>query len=820
MVSTARPNAAPPLIPLEQDESALDRAIESAWKVVAPLWTLRNFVAVNAFGGFVDRPFPEAAREVERLFHAHAVMPIEHHRERYVAQEISDSDLVGAEHEMADLRRASGESPKDRARVRTYAEAYDARMGTSWSTFLVNELAKWCAARFDTGQALWKLPWAELGIWAAWRETASIDLSPDLAGLTGFRDYVRRLPEAPHEAIRRVLVDLEVPPEAWPDFMARALVSARGWAGHVRYRVREAGMQGRDLGHEEVELLAVRLAYEGGLRSALQREEGAPGYPRLMAEGFDAPVEEAELHAALIWQHASERGYRRRLLGRLKGGPHSEVKAAPLALQAAFCIDVRSEIFRRHLESLSNEIQTIGFAGFFGFPIEWVGLGDELGTSRCPVLLSPGFRIRETAAKDAQLSHAEALAIHDDEVSSHRAFLSARLSSVSAFTLAETVGTWFGLRILTDSVQATHPRADGAFFGSKLEGRLGATLEPESTGELRTGLTASERVALAEGALRNMGLVSGFADIVLLAGHGSRTVNNPYGSGLDCGACGGHTGEANARIAAAVLNDPEVRAQLRQRGIDIPQGTRFIAGLHETTTDEVRLFDIEGVDPARLEAVRAWLREAGARTRQERLHGLTRGLTDGVNAEDEVKRRSRDWSEVRPEWGLAKNAAFIAARRSRTRGIDLGGRTFLHDYDVRKDPERKTLELIMVAPMVVANWINMQYYASTVDNEILGSGNKVLHNVVGRHGVMLGNRGDLQVGLPLQSVHDGEQIYHEPLRLSVIIEASREDIDEVIARHEQVRQLVDHGWLHLLSWDPDGDAFYRRRPGGLWVEEA
>ena len=170
-----------------------------------------------------------------------------------------------------------------------------------------------------------------------------------------------------------------------------------------------------------------------------------------------------------------------------------------------------------------------------------------------------------------------------------------------------------------------------------------------------------------------------------------------------------------------------------------------------------------------------------------------------------MRRRTRDWAQVRPEWALAGNAAFIAAPRTRTAHCDLAGRAFLHEYDWHNDANFSTLQLIMSAPMVVANWINMQYYGSVVDNRRLGSGNKVLHNVVGGSiGVLEGNGGDLRVGLALQSVHDGTQWMHEPMRLNVIIEAPQDAIDDVIARHDIVRDLIENAWIHLFQIDPDG----------------
>ena len=172
-------------------------------------------------------------------------------------------------------------------------------------------------------------------------------------------------------------------------------------------------------------------------------------------------------------------------------------------------------------------------------------------------------------------------------------------------------------------------------------------------------------------------------------------------------------------------------------------------------------------------------------------------------------RRSTDWSQVRPEWGLAGCAAFIVAPRERTAGADLDGRSFLHSYDWQQDEGFDVLELIMTAPMVVAAWINLQYYASAVDNVRFGSGNKVLHNVVGTLGVLEGNGGDLRVGLPWQSVHDGQQYVHEPLRLNVMIEAPIDAMTEIIAEHDAVRQLVDNGWLHLFALNANGDVTHQ-----------
>lgn len=153
-----------------------------------------------------------------------------------------------------------------------------------------------------------------------------------------------------------------------------------------------------------------------------------------------------------------------------------------------------------------------------------------------------------------------------------------------------------------------------------------------------------------------------------------------------------------------------------------------------------------------------------------------------------------------------------------TRGLDLGGRAFLHNYDHTKDEVKGVLELIMTAPMVVASWINLQYYGSTVNNSVFGSGNKVLHNVVGQLGVLEGNAGDLRVGLPWQSVHDGTRFVHEPVRLNVFIAAPEGAIDAVLAKHASVRDLVTNGWVFLHAIGDDGSSIRRCVAQGYWKE--
>jgi uncharacterized protein YbcC (UPF0753/DUF2309 family) len=333
-----------------------------------------------------------------------------------------------------------------------------------------------------------------------------------------------------------------------------------------------------------------------------------------------------------------------------------------------------------------------------------------------------------------------------------------------------------------------------------------ADLQMEQLG--RIGFSLDEQTNFVAQALSAIGLTDNFSRFILIAGHGSESENNPYESALDCGACGGNHGWVSARVISQMGNKPEVRNRLRKQGINIPDDTWFVPAQHNTTSDEIVLYDLDMMPPSHLfylDRLRNGLTSASHLCAQERLPTLQQDVKtmDALEAFRESQRNANDWSQVRPEWGLSRNCYFIIGRREMTQNTGLDGRAFLHSYDYRVDPKRRLLENIITGPLVVGQWINMEHYFSAVDNERFGSGSKAYHNVAGRFGVMTGNLSDLRTGLPSQTVLDQGQPYHEPVRLITLIEAPIEHAQHAINAVVSVKHLVRNGWIRLMVIDPE-----------------
>ncbi|MEP4547027.1 MAG: DUF2309 domain-containing protein [Saccharospirillum sp.] len=791
------------------DDEALDAAIDAAVERIAPTWPLDRMIAVNPYWGYVNQHFTEVATLLAQSAGSPMAMPASWYRAARASGEITPQALEQARQEASStlsteqLIRMLDESDSVMTAAPLLSDSLDGQRDLqhepAWCDTITHQIAQFCAAYFDTDQADWR-PDQSQPLYASWRTVLKHDHSVALLmKAPAIPAKAARLADDPRQQIRLALAQLELPASEVPAYLQAVLMRISGWAAwcaYLRWQARLAGSDDMTL----VDLLAIRLSWEcliddgkrhSGSVWSLWQSDWREHY-QSTDTGPDQPL--------LIWQRAQEISYQQSLINRLAASANAADTPLP-EVQAAFCIDVRSEVFRRHLEAQSPRVQTLGFAGFFGLPVQYQPLGTETSRPQIPGLLSPALTVTDSsgdAARDETISQQRQSNLQG--VKGWRTFQSLPLS---AFVLVESLGLGYLAKLVKRTLPGTDALASDNSTGlnKQAASALGPILNAQAAGGVEQQATLAHQILTA------MGLTGHLARLVLLAGHGSQTQNNPHRAGLDCGACCGQRGDVNARALAGLLNDPEVRLGVRDLGIDIPDSTWFLAGLHNTTTDEVELFGLQSLPDSHasdLASLQALLQGAQAGASRERAAsiGLT-ALQDRPKAlAKALRERANDWAQTRPEWGLANNAAFIAAPRARTRELDLGGRCFLHDYDQRKDPEGALLEQIMTAPMVVANWINLQYFGSTVDNHRFGSGNKTLHNVVGgRLGVFEGNGGDLRIGLPLQSVHNGEQWQHTPLRLTVVIEASRRAIDDVIAKHELVRQLIGNQWLYLVRLD-------------------
>jgi hypothetical protein len=534
-------------------------------------------------------------------------------------------------------------------------------------------------------------------------------------------------------------------------------------------------------------------------------------------------VHEVEAFSAVERRRVFHLGYERRFYIRCLDAIALHVRQPtprPPRFQAIFCIDEREESIRRHLEEVAPDVETFGTAGFFSVAMYYKGAVDAHHTPLCPAVFLPKHWVSE-----------EVIERHEDE---HR-WRSQWRRAIGSARYRVHVGTraFAAAALLAFAgVLASVPLVFGTLF-PRLFGRLRARfhgiikapltrlrlersdMTPGPDGP-HVGFTLAEMADIGEKVLRDIGLTSGFARLIFVIGHGSTSMNNPHESAHDCGACGGSRGGPNGRALAQILNDPRVRAELAGRGIVVPADTHVIGGMHNTSSEELTLADLdrlpsghqEEFDRAYAELQAACDRDAHERARRFESAPLTLTL-DG--ARRHMEGRAEDLSQVRPEWGHATNALCIVGRRERTRGLFLDRRAFLNSYDpTQDDAEATILTRTLQAVFPVCGGINLEYYFSYVDNPGYGCGTKLPHNITSLLGVMDGAGSDLRTGLPWQMVE-----IHEPVRLLIILETRPETILGILDKHPALGRMVHNGWVRLAVLDPDAPAIQRFHNGAF-----
>lgn len=754
----------------------------------------------------------------------------------------------------AKLNQINFQVKTNKRSTQTLGETSFARDGQIITEVINKRMVRWCAAFLDEGQAGWQMPGREQGFYKSWRDLAAMD--------SGFRYYtgkalakkLQELPSEAAEALGLLLQELEIPRANWREYLMRHLAQLPGWASLIRWREEhDEALSQQQYPIDLVEYLAVRVFYEVLLiqvegnwtRKHQQTNPAEKSHAELinrlvsLAESFHLTATEienlapenfkalAELAVSCntvtqqaIWQEAYERHFREQFLQKLSA---NQDKAKPASIQTAsntrpaaqamFCIDVRSEGLRRQLENLGT-YQTYGIAGFFGVPMLYQPFGSDFKMVIGPALIKPTQVVTETPIADDTTAVKKNVSFNRWRYSWHELMHGLKQSLMTPYAFVEMVGLFSGISLVGRTLAPVWWHKTQQKLQAKLAPKI--AVEPSLLATIAENEVAAEEAAKAVGGvLRSIGLTKNFARLVLISGHGSETENNHYASGLDCGACGGNHGDKSALVAAALLNNPQIRKILAKQGLAIPADTFFLAGEHNTTTDIVSILNEDELPSSHITDLMNFKRDlatAGKANAHQRSLNLP-----GADSKN-LEQRACDWSQVRPEWGLAGNAAFICGRRALTANLDLESRAFLHSYDQSQDPDGAILENIMTAPVVVGEWINMQYYLSSVDNQKYGSSTKLLHTVVGQVGVMQGKQSDLLLGLPQQSVMFGDELYHEPLRLMVVIEATTSRISQIIAKHALLQKLTRNQWINLVAYDAASNIFYELTPNGDWLK--
>jgi uncharacterized protein YbcC (UPF0753/DUF2309 family) len=654
----------------------------------------------------------------------------------------------------------------------------------------------------DQGISIWNFPVEQKGFLTAMREIERTSYS------SFFRTKKIRDKFLHNQCEVTALLDNIVgDPSLYKQYLFDQQFAHQGWSGMVS-TVEDQPQTLLDTKKISLhELIVFELLLEEDALTFKLGEGWKPLADRLKTKPKDlfGKYTESELNEVLIlWQNAFEWSYYDQVLSGLKTYNCTTPESNSKNFQVLLCIDDREISLRRYLENIDPSCETFGTPGFFGVEFFYQPEQGKFYTKLCPAPITPKYLVKE-------VNHLEQR--KTDVTMSKQTH-----SLVRGWVISQTLGFWSALKLLISIFRPSETPSMASSF-EHMDKASSLTFENKDVNDIENGLqigfTIEEMTNRVEGVLKSIGLVKNFAPLVYAVGHGSSSVNNPHFSAYDCGACSGRPGSVNARVFANMANMPEVRKKLAERGLVIPNETQFLGGLHDTCRDEVQFYDegflLEKNKPIHEQNLKTFYKalDFNAKERSRKFVSIKTKL-DPKTIHHKIRQRSVSLFEPRPELNHATNALCIVGSRRLTKELYLDRRSFLNSYDHKIDPEGKLLTGIMRPLGPVCGGINLEYFFSRVDNQKLGAGTKLPHNVMGLFGVANGIDGDLRPGLPSQMIE-----VHDPIRLMLIVEHYPEVVLNVIKSDNAMYEWYINEWVHLVALHPETRQTFYFKDGGF-----
>jgi len=764
---------------------------------------LKDFIHHNSLHAFQHQSFFDAIRNASKIFGYKTSFSLNQYRARYFQGEISKAIIhrcitnqQGKEHIPFWMDKLFNAEYKDRTATKI------GRLRSGWKNHykidlnaLVHiNLFRILNSFLDQGIAIWKFPVQNKSL----LDSLKVMEGNSMSSFFKTKRARKLLLSGKHE-IQYLLSILIGNESLYSEYLFDQQFSHPGWSGLVaNVEVNPAGLfASKKISLKELIILELLLEIDalddhfGEKWKSLDHFVNPPEKPL-----FENTAITEEDECIMLWQEAFEWSYYDQVLFGLSKGKTQSTTTDKRSFQALFCIDDRNCSLRRYVENLDTNCSTYGTPGHFGLDFYFQPENGKFHTKVCPAPVQPKFLIKESGSKLKRSKDA-----HFHPYSHHYFF---------GWLIAQTLGFWSAFRLFLSIFKpSAGPAITSSFQHMDADSELSIEhVHQHQQHHLQVGYTVAEMTQRVANVLNSIGLISDFAPIVYIIGHGASSVNNTHYAGYDCGACSGRPGSVNAKAFAYMANHTEVRSSLHKLNIHIPDNTYFLSALQDTTRDEIIFFETKNIDSniSALHNVNVNIfnksLELNAKERSRRFETIN-SKQDIKKIHEKIKLRSVSLFEPRPELNHATNALCIIGRREITKHLFLDRRAFMNSYDYRVDPQGDFLLNILNAAAPVCGGINLEYYFSRVDNQKLGAGSKLPHNVMGLIGVANGIEGDLRPGLPLQMIE-----VHDPLRLMIIIEQKPDKVLQVIQKNSATYEWFKNDWIKLVVIDPDSRELY------------